>query len=609
MCGIAGYVDFASETNPSVLSRMTKVITYRGPDSSGVYKSRDNIAALGVRRLRIIDLKTGDQPIKNEDGSVVVIYNGEIYNYKTLKLELEKRGHKFKTKTDTEVLVHGYEEYGENFTLKLNGMFAFALWDEKKRILLLGRDRVGIKPLYYYASSNILIFGSEAKVILAHPLYNKKINEKALSIYCYLGFLPGEISMFSGVKKLLPGHTLTFKKSGLKVSKYFALKPDKEYESKDLDKLLESTVKNQLVADVPVGVFLSGGLDSSLLAYYVTKFKKLKSFSIGFKESGFDESDYAHRVAKKIGTEHISEEFGTKDVINIYESIIPKLDEPLADASLFPTYKVSKLARQYVTVALSGDGGDELFGGYPTHQAHLYAKLLKYLPNPLVSKLLEDLPESVINLIPTSFKDYPKKQLAKIVLRGMKYDDIQRQIYWMRTFFMGDNDLFKKPDFSFLTPVVPNLEDFHKNRVGQVVDFHTYLRDDFLVKTDRASMLNSLEVRVPYLDNDVLSWAFSTDKPHINIFKTKIQLKKILSDKLPEIAKRPKKGFGIPLKHWLKSDLKDFAGERIRDTKLQNYVKRQNIENIWNNHQDGRENNAGSIWMLVMLSGWLNNWV
>jgi len=609
MCGIAGYVDFSGRTGPSVIGEMTKKIIYRGPDSTGIYRSRDNVAALGIRRLRIIDLTTGDQPIKNEDGSVVVIYNGEIYNYKPLREELEKRGHKFKTQTDTEVLVHGYEEYGEGFVPKLNGMFAFALWDEKGHKIFLGRDRVGIKPLYYYVASNLLIFGSEPKVILSHPLYKKKIDSKALSMYGYLGFLPGDQVMFSGIKKLLPGHTLSFKKSKLQVSKYYDLEPIGDGKSENIDKLLETAVKSQLVSDVPVGVFLSGGLDSSLIAYYVAKFKKLKSFSIGFKEEGFDEAKYAHSVAKKIGTEHFSDEFSPKDVVDIYEKIIPKLDEPLADASLFPTYKVSQLARQHVTVALSGDGGDELFGGYPTHQAHLYANLLKFLPNTLLSGLLEGLPESVVNLFPTSFKDYPKKHLAKIVLKGMKFGDLERQLYWMRTFFIGENNLFEKPDMSFLSKMIPNLDRFDKSRVGQVVDFYTYLRDDFLVKTDRASMLNSLEVRVPYLDNNVLAWAFSTREPHLNLFKTKLQLRKLLESRLPEVAKRPKKGFGIPLKKWLRNELKDFAYTILMNKKLENYVEKKKIKSIWTAHQKGKENNAGAIWMLVMLSGWLDNWV
>lgn len=608
MCGIAGFVDYSSKVNPSVITKMTDEIIYRGPDSSGKFISKDNLCGLGVRRLRIIDLTTGDQPIKNEDGTIVVVYNGEIYNYKSLRKELEKKGHKFRTKTDTEVLIHAYEEYGENFVSKLNGMFAFALWDENKRKLFLGRDRAGIKPLYYFIKGDLIIFGSEPKAILAHPSYKKKIDLKALALYGYLGFLPGEISMYSGIKKLLPGYSLSFTKSQFILTKYFELKVEKELQNTNIDDLLENAVKSQLVADVPVGIFLSGGLDSSLLAYYVSKFKKLKSFSIGFKETGFDESQHAHTVAKKIGTEHYSLEFGAEDVIDIYEKIILKLDEPLADASLIPTYKVSNLARRYVTVALSGDGGDELFGGYPTHQAHLYTKILKYLPISLLSKLLEDMPETLVNLIPTSFKDYPKKHLARIVLSGMKYDEIERHLYWMRTFFIGENNLFEKPDLNFLKNNLPLNKDFDRNLIGQIIDFYTYLRDDFLVKTDRASMLNSLEVRVPYLDNEVIKWAFSTYEPHLNFFKTKLQLRKLLADKLPEIAKRPKKGFGIPLKSWLKSDLKDFAYSMLRENSLYNYVDKQKIKNLWKNHQEGYENNSGVIWMLIMLSGWLKRW-
>src|SRR3990167_7216763 len=478
MCGIAGYVDFSGRTSPSVIGEMTKKIIYRGPDSTGEYKSRDNVAALGIRRLRIIDLTSGDQPIKNEDGSIVVIYNGEIYNYKSLREELEKRGHKFKTQTDTEVLVHGYEEYGEDFVPKLNGMFAFALWDERGHKIFLGRDRVGVKPLYYYVTSNLLIFGSEPKVILSHPLYKKKIDSRALAMYGYLGFLPGDQAMFSGIKKLLPGHTLSFKKSGLKVTKYFELNSSAEDRGENIDKLLETAVKSQLVSDVPVGVFLSGGLDSSLIAYYVTKFEKLKSFSIGFSERGFDESKYAHYVAKRLGTEHYSEEFTSKDVINLFDEISSKLDEPFADASLFPTFKVSKLARRYVKVVLSGDGGDELFGGYPTYQAHILAKYLDFLPTysyDFLTRLVEMLPDSLVNLIPTSFKDYKKKRLAKIVLSGLKKENLQeRHLYWMRTFFLGENNLYKKPDLkaNFGKESWGNL---YPSKAGQVIDLETYL--------------------------------------------------------------------------------------------------------------------------------------
>ena len=612
MCGIAGFIDLTSKTTKASLKPMTDVIKYRGPDSSGEYHDNLNIAHLGIRRLSIIDLKTGDQPIKNEDGSIVVVYNGEIYNFQELKKDLEKKGHKFRTKSDTEVLVHGYEEYDEEFVKKLNGMFAFSLWDDKKKKLLLGRDRIGIKPLYYYFLGKVLVFGSEVKTILQSPLYKKSIDYEAIKLYWYFGFLPGDISMFKGIKKILPGHTLSFSLKGLKFNKYFELSSDTQKDDITLDQLMVDTVKSQLIADVPVGVFLSGGLDSSLLAYYISKFKKLKSFSIGFKEKGFDESEHAHYVAKKIGTEHESFEFSSKDVTGIFSEVSKNLDEPLADASIIPTYQVSKLARKYVKVALSGDGGDELFGGYPTHQAHLLSKYTLFLPKFLLNDLpniINYIPDTLFDRIPLSFKDYPKKRLASIVAKGMQFKNPQRQVYLMRTFFLGEKLLVEKPDLDFLTNLIP--VDFIGDSVmsAQAIDFHTYLRDDFLVKTDRASMFNSLEVRVPYLDNNVINYAFSQKKPHANLFKTKIQLRKLIEEKLPEIAKRPKKGFGIPLEKWLRSDLKDFAGDMLSNKKLSDYVNQKLINKLWQEHIREEANNSGILWQIIVFSGWLNNWI
>ena len=611
MCGIAGFLDYSSGSAKTLLKPMIGSITYRGPDSSGEYHDKYNFVHLGIRRLSIIDLATGDQPIKNEDGSIVVVYNGEIYNYQDLKSDLTKKGYKFKTKTDTEVLVHGYEEYGNDFFVKLNGMFAFALWDDNKKQLLLGRDRVGIKPLYYSLRGKMLLFGSEVKTILANPLYKKSIDEESLKRYWYFGFLPGDSSMFTKVKKLLPGHVLKVSQKGNEIIKYFDFPEGKNKNEESLDKLLDSSVKSQLVADVPVGVFLSGGLDSSLLTYYISKYKKLKSFSIGFTEPGFDESKQAHYVAKKIGTEHESIEFSAQDVMDLFPTISGNLDEPLADASLIPTYKVSQLARKYVKVALSGDGGDELFGGYPTHQAHLLSKYSLFLPDFLLKdlpRIIDILPDSLFDRIPLSFKDYSKKRLAGIVARGMQFKNPQRQIFLMRTFFLGENLLKKKPDLDFLSDLIP--QKYHKDDVisAQVTDFYTYLRDDFLVKTDRASMFNSLEVRVPYLDNELINYAFSQDKPHADLFKTKIQMRELIEDKLPDIAKRPKKGFGIPLEKWLRGDLKKFAADMLSNKKLGVYIEQKKLHRLWRDHLQGTANNSGVIWQTIVFSGWLDNW-
>ena len=610
MCGVTGFVDFEARASPSALNGMMGEIIYRGPDSAGEYLSPGKNAYLGIRRLSIIDLKTGDQPIKNEDGSVIVTYNGEIYNYLSLKKQLLKKGHKFKTKSDTEVLAHLYEEYADALSKYLNGMFAFAIWDEKNQRLILSRDRVGIKPLYYYQSGGLLIYGSEVKTILNHPSYKKAINEEAVLLYGYYGFIPGEYSAFRGIKKLLPGHSATFSKQGFSIKRYFALEELEQEGKQSLDRLLESAVTRQLQADVPVGVFLSGGLDSSLIAYYISKTRKLKSFSLGFKEPGFDESEYAHKVAKTIGTEHHSEEFSPSDVTEIFEKVSDKLDEPLADASLLPTYKLSKLARRYVKVSLSGDGGDELFGGYPTQQAHLFAKYLDLLPGSgsALQAILEKIPESVVSFIPLSFKDYSKKKLGKIVLKGMSLKNPERHLYWMRTFFLGEDLLFNKK-VATAENFIPNLEAVKSpTKKAQIMDFYTYLRDDFLVKTDRASMFNSLEVRVPYLDNEVIDYAFGTKAPHLSLFQTKIQLRKILKDKLPEVADRPKKGFGIPLEKWLKGPLKDFSYSTLSNPKLYNYVEKKKISKILDEHNRLGINRAGAIWQLIMLSGWLANW-
>lgn len=612
MCGIAGYADFSFKTNRNYLRPMIGEIIYRGPDSSGEYYNKAKNVALGVRRLSIIDLASGDQPIKNEDNSVVVVYNGEIYNYQELRRRLIKKGHKFKTKSDTEVLVHLYEEYGQEMSKYLNGMFVFAIWDEKNEKLLISRDRAGIKPLYYYKSGKTLIFGSEVKTILKHPLYKRQIDNEGLSLYFYLGFTIGERTVYKGISKLLPGHTLSFSRAGFKVKKYFELSSNKNVDGQLLDDILHNSVKMQLQADVPVGVFLSGGLDSSLIAYYISKIKKLKSFSIGFSDPRYDESEYAHYVAKKLGTKHYCEEFKSSDVVSIFNKIISKLDEPFADASLLPTYKVSELARKHVKVVLSGDGGDELFGGYPTYQAGIIADYLKFLPSSFINKasdLLDLIPDFLLNALPVSFKDYSKKELAKIVLAGIQKENPERHLYWTRTFFFGDKGLFNKPNLKFLSKIIPDLDNVSgAARKSQFVDFYTYLRDDFFFKVDRASMYNSLEVRVPFLDNNVIDFAYSTKKTHVNLLQTKILLREPLKEILPEIAKRPKKGFGIPLEKWLRDDLKDFGYSMITNKKLYNYLDKKKVLGIWNDHQKMKRNNSGTIWMLIMLSGWLNNY-
>ncbi len=604
MCGITGYVNYSSEISKYTLDSMLGEIVYRGPDAIGKFISKSKKAALGIRRLSILDLKTGNQPISNEDGTVTVVFNGEIYNYKKLREQLLKDGHRFRTNSDTEVLVHLYEKYGKKMPKFLNGMFAFAIWDEKKQSLFVARDRTGIKPLYFFSNGKQFVFGSEVKTILKHNSYKKEIDMDVLQLYLSFGYIPGEKSIFKNIHKLSPGHSLTFSKSGIQKLKYLDLPLSGDEGNVSLDKLIEKSVTLQLQADVPVGVLLSGGLDSSLIAYYIGKVKKLKSFSIGFDEASFDESKHAYAVAKRIGTEHYNETFRSKDVVDIYKAISGKLDEPLADASILPTYKVCKLAREHVKVVLSGDGGDELFGGYPTYQAHIIAEKVKFLP-----KVLFDSAIAAFDLLPASNENYSKKDLATIVLKGIKMPIEERHLYMMQTFFLGQNTVSKKTELKQITKLLPKIDKMEKpSKVGQIIDYHTYLRDDFLIKTDRASMYNSLEVRVPYLDNDIIDFAFSTKKNHVSILKTKILLRELAEKHVPEVAQRPKKGFGIPMAKWMRGDLKDFIYDSLQNKKLEEFVDRKKVNMYWQEHQDMKKNNSGLLWMLVILSGWLNHW-
>lgn len=613
MCGIAGWVDYSSRTSPEAIKKMTDEIVYRGPDSTGKYTSENKNCALGIRRLSIIDLSTGDQPIKNEDGSVVVVYNGEVYNYQNLRDKLEGLGHKFSTTSDTEVLVHLYEEYKEEMPKYLDGMFAFALWDQKRQTLFIARDRVGIKPLYYLCLGNKLIFGSEIKTILAYPGIDKKINIDSVNQYLFLGYFPTEQTIYDGIRKLTPGKYLTFGKKGLVIKDYYEFER-KNVEQEDLETRLRDSIHVQRHADVPVGVFLSGGIDSSLVAWFLSREKKdLKSFSISFKEKGFDESRHSRLVARRIGTEHYDETFTSADLLKIYSLVIGRLDEPFADPSFFPTFKVSQLARRHVKVVLSGDGADELFGGYPNYQGHLFARLIDYLPEVVVNTIkscVQIAPASVIDTLPAPFKNYDKKRALLTFLAGLKNEPSQRHLFWMKNFFLGYEELGPRPDFSWLKGVYnKTTAKFDLALKMQYLDFATYLRDDLLFKVDRASMYNSLEVRVPFLANDVIDYAFSLGSPHVTMFATKRLLRGLLRDKLPEIATRSKKGFGIPLAAWMNGEIKDFIDECLDSQKLYNYVDRQKVLKLVSDHRENRSNNAGLIWALVMLSGWLESWM
>ncbi|MBI2596210.1 asparagine synthase (glutamine-hydrolyzing) [Candidatus Daviesbacteria bacterium] len=611
-------MNFSSQPKRDIFKKSLDRIFHRGPDSSGIYIDKN--VALGVRRLSIIDLSTGNQPISNENNTVTVVFNGEIYNFQNLREILIAENHKFKTQSDTETLVHLYEKYGENMTKYLNGMFAFAIWDKLNQKLFMARDPAGVKPLYFWQKEDKLIFGSELKTILGNPLVKREIDIKSLSLYTYFGYVPTERSIFTNIHKLLPGHSITFSKRGFKMRQYFKLSKKKDIENINLDNLFADAIKLQSVADVPLGVFLSGGLDSSLVTYYLRRTNtKVKTFSIAFDERSFDEGGLASEVAGILETKHRSDIFSYKDMISLFPKITEKLDEPLADPSLFPTFKVCKFARKYVKVVLSGDGGDELFGGYPTYQGHILAKKTSLVPSFLTSSL-----SRLLSVLPRSFENYPNVEILGSFLNGLHKPEFERQLFWMSLFsqhpdkyrFLFKNPFLEKELFNFMGTGKhhQDWDEIRKMKVDitrkmQLVDFNTYLTDDLLTKVDRASMFNSLEVRVPFLDPEIINFAFFTSQNHVDFFKTKKIIRKLLKNKLPEtVIKRKKKGFGVPISRWIAHDLKEFTQGLLQNKKLETYFSRGEISKLWVNHQNRKEDNGKIIWMLVMFSGWLNNW-
>ncbi|MEK9201102.1 MAG: asparagine synthase (glutamine-hydrolyzing), partial [Patescibacteria group bacterium] len=500
---------------------------------------------------------------------------------------------------------------------KLNGMFAFAIWDTQKQQLFIARDHAGIKPLYYYSSGGTLIFGSEIKTILNHPGVPKNMNRTSFDLYSFFGYIPGQESIFEGIHKLQPGHYLTFSTKGLQITKYYDLESLSTPNSDTLDTLFDNSLKLQSIADVPLGVLLSGGLDSSLIAYYLTRQKhNVKSFSISFSEKSFDESTYAKQVSDILGTHHHEEQFSAENLIDIFPKIVQKLDEPLADPSLFPTFAVSALARKHVKVALSGDGGDELFAGYPTYQGHFLANLIPKLPSPVISSWI-----NTLNKFNTSTQNYPTLEVLINGMSGLDKGPIERQLTWMSNQSVG---LTKSKDIRsnsvYQTLLQTPFDPKHILRSVQKLDFATYLEGDLLVKSDRASMFNSLELRVPFLDLDLISYAYTTQSPHADFFTTKSQLRRLLRQKLPKdlldrgsnffgVKLFRKKGFGIPLFKWMTTDLRPLVEDHLSNQGLSEHFDMQRVRSLWDRTLSGQANHSKLIWMVVMFSAWQREWL
>ena len=628
MCGIVGWANLNSQnqikTDEAVLHSMCAKIRHRGPDSDGFFVS-DSVS-LGMRRLAIIDLAGGEQPVFNEDKSVAVVMNGEIYNFRELRNDLEARGHKFNSHTDTEVLPHLYEEFGARFVEKLRGMFAFALWDLKRQKLIIARDRFGEKPLYYAVFDNKLIFASELKALLAHQAVEAKLSLTALRQFLAFDYVPAPLSIYENIYKLPAAHTLTLESGEIKIEKYWQTSFQKrkpapliEEASEELRALLGDAVKSQMIADVPLGVLLSGGVDSSSVAAFAQQFssEKIKTFSIGFDEASFDESIYARKVAAHLGTEHYEDRLSVDKAADLLPEIAGWLDEPFADASILPTFLLAKFVRQNVTVALGGDGGDEIFAGYPMYQAHKLARIYEKIP----TFLRKNFVETIVNNLPVSTGNMAFDFKAKRFVNSVATQDlIARHHSFFGSFTPGEQaNLLTDFAKSGADANQPDVYDGARrwlevcdaeNLIEQMqfVDQKFYLAEDILTKVDRASMWVSLEVRAPFLDCRIAEFAASLPANYkLNGNKSKFILKKAVAPMLPSfVVKRPKKGFGIPVAAWLKGKLNPLLREMLAPERLrkQNLFNVDYVQKLIAEHEQGRANNYKQLWTLLVFQLW-----
>lgn len=628
MCGICGVFNFdpAEPVDPAEIREMAATIVHRGPDEDGFYVNRN--VGMGMRRLSIIDLTDGRQPISNEDKTVHVIYNGEIYNYRELRADLVRAGHRFRSHVDTEVIAHAYEEYGDGFVDRLNGMFAFALWDERRRLLLLVRDRIGIKPLYYYADSRRLGFSSELRALLATNYLERRIDPRALDCLLNLEYVPAPLTILQGVQKLPAGCLLRVTPQGAGLQQYWDVdygritdRTSAELEEGLLERL-QRAVSRQLVSDVPLGAFLSGGIDSSLVVALMcqTAPTKVKTFSIGFPAAGYDERDHARAVARHLGTDHHEIAVDPNDR-NLIKRAILSLDEPLADASIVPTLLVSKLAREHVKVALSGDGGDELFAGYDSYRADRAAQLYSSVPGLVRGWLIEP----VIRRLPQTSRRLGAINSAKGLLKGLEQPLWLEHARWLTYLSAVERAHLYTPEF------VEQLDghDCHtsirqhlaacatSDRLGRQLyaDLKTYLVDDVLAKVDRMSMAVSLEVRPPLLDHEVVEYV-ATIPSGMKLgshWRSKYILKQIARRFLPDaIVNRRKSGFSMPVKNWLRRELKPMLLDVIESGSLNRhgqfftepYIRRLVVE-----HDTMRANHSHVLWTLLVLGLWCDEYL
>jgi len=626
MCGIVGFVNAGSQAaNRELLEAMNNCIVHRGPDEDGFFVNEN--VALAMRRLAIIDLKGGQQPIFNQKKSSVIVFNGEIYNFQELKKDLESRGHAFSTNCDTEVIVHLYDEYGADCVQHLRGMFAFAIWDFQDKSLFLARDRVGKKPvLYSHQANGDLIFGSEFTALLSHPSVGREVDFEAIDSYLSYLCVPAPQTAFKQIRKLEPAHWLRWKDGKIETRRYWQpdfskkIKISEEEAIEETTRILREATKMRLISEVPLGAFLSGGVDSSTVVALMAQedSKPVKTFSIGFEEQDFSELKYAKRVAEHVGAEY-NEFIVRPNALEVLPVLVEHYGEPYADSSAIPTYYVSKETRKFVTVALNGDGGDESFAGYERHAAMRIAEMYHRFPK-IFRELLIEKP---VNLFPTSELKRSRFRDAKRFLQAASLPRTERYFRWMSTFNRdAKRELYTREFNEAVAAQNPSafMDKWFATANGSgildatlLTDQMTYLPNDLLVKVDIASMANSLEARSPFLDHKVIEFAASLpEKLKMQRFETKSLLKKVAARLVPrEVIYRRKMGFGVPIGNWFRGEMKDFVrGILLSEKSLKRGIARSEmIEKYVNEHTNGERDHTFQVWTLLMLELWFQRFI
>ncbi len=626
MCGIVGIVNNGKRVaRRAILEKMNRAILHRGPDDDGFYFNEN--VGLGMRRLAIIDLAHGKQPIHNADKTKWIVFNGEIYNYQELRADLEKRGHELYTNSDTEAIVHLYDEYGADCLKYLRGMFAFAIWDEREKELFIARDRVGKKPLLYsHQTSGDLIFGSEFQALLEHPDISREVDPQAIDAYLSYLCVPAPLTAYKQIRKLEPGHWLKWKDGAIETRRYWQpdfsrkIKISEEEAIEETTRILRESTKLRMISEVPLGAFLSGGVDSSVVVALMAResTQPVKTFSIGFEEQDFSELKFARRVANHVGAEY-NEFIVRPNALDVLPTLVEHYGEPYADSSAIPTYYVAKETRQHVTVALNGDGGDESFAGYERYAAMGLAETYRKIPA-LLRKTLIETPAGMLS---TSELKRSRTRDAKRFFAAAELPRNERYFRWMSTFDReAKRGLYTENFIERLGTADARvfLDDWFAKSNGSsvldanlLVDQMTYLPNDLLVKVDIATMANSLEGRSPFLDHKVIEFAASLPSSlKMGRFETKSLLKKVAARLVPkEVIYRKKMGFGVPVGNWFRGEMKGFVSDILLSEKALNrgIVKPEMVTRYVNEHINADRDHAFRIWTLLMLELWFQRFI